>query len=173
MEHVSIDLCDIQGQNWLVMVDRYSGWPFAGKLSSTTTEKVTDMLDSWFTQFGFPSSIKSDNGPQFRDQFELYCRSRGINRQTSSPYNHQSNGLAESAVKNMKKLIAKCMTNKESIDLAIMAFRNCARSNGVSPAQAFLGRRMQDILPSHSSSLNCNFNREKFDALKSNEERIC
>ena len=34
-------------------------------MHSTTTEKIVDALSSNFARFGFPHSLKSDNGPQF------------------------------------------------------------------------------------------------------------
>ena len=148
MEKVDIDLLDFRGQQWLVMVDRFSGWPFACKTQSTTTEKITTILDEWFLTWGYPRRIKSDNGPQFRDQFKQYCSLRDIECVTSSPYNHESNGCAEAAVKNVKRLLEKCSDEGSNFKLALMEFRNSPRnSSNKSPAQEFLGRRLKSILP--------------------------
>ncbi|MBJ7883266.1 transposase family protein, partial [Gelidibacter salicanalis] len=73
-----------------------------------TTQATLDVITHWFLTFGFPTRIRSDNGPQFRTQFETFCHTHGIEHATSSPYIAQSNFLAEAAVKNVKMLLAKC-----------------------------------------------------------------
>ena len=70
-----------------------------------------------------------------------------IHHELSSPYNPESNGLAEAAVKNMKSLILHCVDRKEDLSIAIPAWRNMARPDGVSPAQLFYNRRMKQLLP--------------------------
>ena len=55
-------------------------------------------------KYGWPSYIRTDNGPRFRTEFALFCTLNGIVLETSSPYyNPESNGLNEAAVKNIKK----------------------------------------------------------------------
>ena len=105
------------------------------------------MLDIWFREWGYPERIRSDNGPQFRGLFDQWCNDRNILHETSSPYNPSSNGLAEAAVKNMKALLQKCSTSGENFDSALLEWRNTARRDGISPAQAFLGRRQRTQLP--------------------------
>ena len=63
------------------------------------------------------------------------------------PYNPESNGLAEAAAKNMKSLILRCADRKEELSIAIAAWRNMARADGVNPAQLFYNRRMKQLLP--------------------------
>ena len=42
-------------------------------MRSTTSEKIIERLEEIFTTHGFPLSVTSDNGPQFRsDVFERY-----------------------------------------------------------------------------------------------------
>ncbi len=66
--------------------------------------------------FSLPKSIRSGGTPQFRGEaFKAYCKDNGILHETSSPYNPESNGLAEAAVKNVKKLLIKCI--KEGTDV--------------------------------------------------------
>ena len=49
--------------------------------------------------------IRTDGGPQFRSEFKDFCASHGIQHELSSPYNPESNGLAEAAVKNLKSIV--------------------------------------------------------------------
>ena len=147
MSHMGTDLFQLRGAHWLVLVDRFSGFPFVARLRRTWTADVVAVLTGWFRQFGWPRAIRTDGGPQFRGEFKEFCAKYGIAHELASPYNPQSNGLAEAAVKNMKGLIAKCQDTKEDIDTAIQAFRNTPRADGFSPSEMLFGRRQRCELP--------------------------
>jgi hypothetical protein len=153
MMSVGVDLCEYAGQMWLVMVDRLSGFPFATKLRRTATSDITRELLKWFYDWGFPRVIRSDGGPQFRRDFQLFCKDNFIRHEVSSPYNPQSNGLAEAAVKNVKRMIKKCTSKKTSFAQALFEFRNLPRTDGFSPAQMLLGRRQRGALPTLDAAL--------------------
>ena len=55
--------------------------------------------------------------------------------------------MAEAAVKNIKAIITRCSKEGENIKLAIAAWRNMARTDGVSLSQLFYGRRQRQLLP--------------------------
>ena len=146
MEQVGVDLFEAVGVHWLVVVDRFSGFPFLHRLRTLDTDAVTRQLDIWFTMFGFPVLLRSDGGPQFRTRFGEFCLERGIEWELSSPYNSQSNGLAESAVKAMKRLVIA--VEPSNLPSAIQEWRNTPRSSdGISPSMAFFGRRTRGLLP--------------------------
>ena len=111
-EAVSVDLGYQNGTNYLVLVDRYSGWPMDKPLKKLDTTAVTSILDDWFLEHGKPVDLRSDGGPQFRRDFDQWCESQEINHQLSSAYNHQSNGHAEVAVREMKHLLEKTKSYK-------------------------------------------------------------
>ena len=77
-ESVSIDLYDSAGKQYLIMVDRYTGWPFVEKLRKTDTTTITDCLLNWFNDWGIPVTIRSDGGPQFRSEFDNFCKKLGM-----------------------------------------------------------------------------------------------
>jgi hypothetical protein len=64
-EKFSIDLGKQKTKNYLIGVDRYSGWPMVAPLPKEDTKMVTDILDDWFIEHGIPVSIRTDGGPQF------------------------------------------------------------------------------------------------------------
>ena len=147
MQAVSLDLFDHAGTDHLVMVNRYSNYIWATKLNKTTTEAVTRALNQWFLEYGYPCSILSDNGPQFRSAFEEYCKANQIVHNTSSPYNHQSNSLAELAVKASKKLLAKS-DSLADFKVRLQAWRNVPTTGTAdSPSEKFFGRRQRYGLP--------------------------
>jgi hypothetical protein len=163
---VGVDLCEYAGNTWLVMVDRFSGFPFAVKLRRTCTSHVTAKMLAWFRDWGFPQRVRSDGGPQFRAEFKEFCAQWGIVHEVSSPYNPASNGLAEAAVKNVKRLVAKCGATGQNFDEALFAFRNTPRADGVSPAQMMFGRRQRGLLPVTETSLREHVKLEEAAAIR-------
>ena len=141
MDFLGIDLFYSEGNNYLCAVDRFSGFPFVQKLRSLNTRAITKQLTAWFNDFGFPKIIRTDGGPQFRSEFLEFCRASGIQKELTSPYNPQANGLAESAVKQMKYLVQKVGKNEIKFKQALLAWRNTPRADGISPAQMMFGFR--------------------------------
>ena len=121
MRSVSLDLLAAARQDWLAMVDRYSGYAWTTRLSSTTTRHMLSHLETWFTDFDWPLVIRSDNGPQFRSEFSFFCQAHRITHELASPYNPESNGLAETAVKNMKSLVLQCKAKGENLSHTLAA----------------------------------------------------
>ena len=148
MSHVGLDMGDFRGQQWLVMVDRYSGWLMAAHRKGATTANVIEKLTEWFNLFGWPSVVRVDGGPCFKSsQFYSFCRTHGISREVSSPYNSPSNGAAESGIKQIKHLLTKTNQTGEDFDKALAAYRNTPRADGFSAAQLMFGRRLKGPLP--------------------------
>jgi len=142
-----VDLFHESGKNYLVVVDRYSGFPWVSKLSQLDTAAVTGVLQAIFNDFGYPEYIRSDGGPQFRDKFSRWCKSINAIHKQSSPYNPQSNGLAEAVVKNMKRLVVACRESKGDLKEALLEWRSTPRTDGVSPALAMLKRKPRTKVP--------------------------
>ena len=145
-QKISLDLADYEGNQYLILVDRFSGYPFIQKLRSTVTSAIITILTSWFWDYGYPQKIKTDGGPQFREEFKEFCRAYGIKHEISSPYNPASNGLAENAVKQLKSLLKKNSSPTE-FRRSLLQWRNTPRADGLSPAQLFFGRRQRTELP--------------------------
>ena len=148
MAEVAVDLFHAAGHEYLVMVDRFSGFPFVKKLFSTTTKAITDALMNWFAVEGYPGRILSDGGPQFLGPFNEFCRSHGIDHALSSAFNPESNGLAEAAVKNCKHLLLKCIDDGSDFNDALLTWRTTPKANGPSPASLFRHRALKTALPS-------------------------
>lgn len=147
MSDVSVDLFQVDSGKYLVMVDRYSGFPFVIKLHGLDTTSITKHLSAWFYDWGFPRYLTSDGGPQFRDEFVQYCNDNFISHTLSSAYHPQSNGLAESGVKSLKYLLIK-LTSSTELPMALLHWRNVPKTIGeLSPAELFLGRRQRRHMP--------------------------
>ena len=97
MNHVGTDLFDAIRKKWIVLVDRYSGYAWTSKLKRTDMATVVRQLSDWFMEVGWPMSNRSDEGPQFRTDYTLFCNRHGIKHELSSPYNPELNGLSKTS----------------------------------------------------------------------------
>lgn len=75
-ERVHIDFFDFQGKKYFLFVDVFSKFCHIEYMSSTPAEKVISVLENFFTVFGLPTQVVSDNGPPFgAKKLELFfCR---------------------------------------------------------------------------------------------------
>jgi transposase InsO family protein len=156
-EAIAMDLFHHSGKEYLVITDKFSGWPdiyeFRGN-NGVSTEQVTKAILQWAKTLGVPNRITSDNGPQFKsNEFREFCGKWGICHDPSSPYHHIANGYAEAAVKSMKALVKKICPGKSistsAFFHAMLEYRNTPRKDGLSPAQRIFGRPTRTRLPLH------------------------
>ena len=141
-EMLSVDLGKLNGQDFLICADRFSGWPMVEPLRKLNTAEVIKIFEEWFIEIGKPVRIRADGGPQFRTEFDVWCESKGIVRELSSAYYPESNGHAEVSVREMKHLLAKT-ENWKKFRSALLEWRNTPRYDGLSPAQWVFGRRQR------------------------------
>ena len=151
MEQISIDLFQVAGKTYMVTVDRFSGYLWVDLLRNQNTKAVSDVVDKITRIFGVPLRCRTDGGPQFRGPFDEYCKTKGILHELSSPYNPQSNGHAEAAVKIAKHLLLKSSPSK--FPEALAAWRNTARENKPSPNELMFYPKIRDGKPILSSHL--------------------
>nr|XP_050038416.2 uncharacterized protein LOC126535656 [Dermacentor andersoni] len=138
-EFLGMDLFQLNGQTFILVVDYYSRFPEVVTLRSTTAQAVIDALKSIFARHGIPQEGRSDNGPPFSSQeFAAFAASYGFNHRTSSPHYAQSNGEAERMVRTIKDLFR----NSKDPYLALLRYRDTPGVNGFSPAQLLMGRQL-------------------------------
>ena len=141
---VGCDLCEVDGKQYLVTVDYFSRYIDIQRLHTVTSSSVITSLKSLFAVHGVPSTVVSDNGPQFSsDAFAQFATTANFMHRTSSPRYPQSNGAAERAVQTAKRLI----TSSTDLPSALLAYRSTPIGNGYSPAQLLYGRRLRTSLP--------------------------
>ncbi len=139
---MSVDLGYLKGTHYLVGVDRYSGFPMVQPLKMLSASAIIPIIEDWLLEHGKPISIRSDGGPQFRQEFKSWCKRNQILHEQSSAYHHEINGHEESPVKDMKYLLGKTKTYVD-FRRALLEYRNTLRYNGLSPAQWYNGRRQR------------------------------
>ncbi|XP_049874494.1 uncharacterized protein K02A2.6-like [Pectinophora gossypiella] len=155
----------LNGHSYLVIVDAYTKWVevYNTKNNTTSTAVVENLID-FFSRFGLPQTLVSDNGTAFTSQeFKQFCELNSISHVTSPAYHPASNGQAESYVKVVKKGIKTCLMNsknqkesKNKLMKYLFDYRNSVHSTtGIPPAQLVYGRKLRsrlDILTAPSPS---------------------
>ena len=153
---VAVDFFSYAGRNFMVYVDRYSGWPeiYDFKRSDPNTDTLIKILREIFSEHGVPSKFRSDGAAMFTAyKFQNFLKEWNIKHARSAPHFPSSNGLAESAVKAMKALIKAATeggnTESDIFHMGLLEFRNTPRANGLSPAQMILKHSMRTLTPNH------------------------
>ncbi|XP_065185817.1 uncharacterized protein K02A2.6-like [Sycon ciliatum] len=147
---VGADLMEFNGTTYLVIVDYLSRYLDVVPLTATTSIAVIKHLHRICAEHGFPSTLVTDNGPQFASEaLTEFCTANDITHRTSSPRYPQSNGEAERAVRTAKNLLRKA----ESLQDAPLAYRTTPLSNGYAPCQLLYGRQLRTGLPATTEQL--------------------
>lgn len=162
-EKLGVDLCSLEGENYLVMCDYFSNYPEVGKLRSTSSESVISAMKYVFAGQGIPAVVFSDNGSQFSSvEFRKFAKEYEFSHETSSPTYARSNGLVESCVKRVKMLLKKSKEDGSDFYLGLLAYRSAPLECGLSPAELLKGRKIRSNLPISGKQLKL----KKFDKYK-------
>ena len=123
------------GSNWLVLIDAFSKYPCIHPTSSTSTKSTTELLEQDFAHFGYPHSIVSDNATSFTsEEFQSWCRERGIIHLTGAPYHPATNGAAERLVQTFKQALSKSsLPPRAALQEFLMQYRRTPLADGYSP----------------------------------------
>ena len=152
-QKVAMDLFHLEKSWYLLLTDYYSRYPEIALLQSLKESEVIKHTKSIFARHGTPETACSDNGSQFgtllTSAFTQFSKDWGFTHVTSSPKFPQSNGFVESAVKIIKRALKK----SEDPYKALQSYRATPLSNGFSPAELLMGRRIQTSVPIATSKL--------------------
>ncbi|XP_054918600.1 uncharacterized protein [Dermacentor andersoni] len=145
-ESVGVDLFHYGGREFAVMVDFYSFFFEVRELRHTTSNALKTWCAQVFLVHGLPQKLYSDNGPPFSSSD--FLRKLDVVHVTSSPYHPRSNGMAERAVQEAKKLLKKCSFRTPDFEIALLEWRNTPRDPVLkSPVQRLMGRQTRTLLP--------------------------
>lgn len=147
-EVVGADICYHNATEYLVVVDFYSFF-FEIRPVKTTADKVIAAFADIFATHGFPQRLCTDNGPPFSSQdFREFVGKISLHHVRSSPYHPRSNGMAERAVQEAKKLLKRYRYGTVDFCAALLEWRNTPRDSYLkSPMQRLMGRNARTLLP--------------------------
>ena len=151
-ERLAIDLVSIEGHSVLSIIDYGSRFPILRPLSTTTTAAVINELDEVFALFGLPSSLVSDNGPQFvSEHMSAFLGRLGIQHIRSSPRYPQSNGMVERLHRLVRERLGKLKSQvpfRRRLNQVLFDIRHSRhRMLDMSPNDALFSRPLRSRVP--------------------------
>lgn len=154
-ERVHIDFAKHSGKEVLIISDAFSKYCDVKLMSCTQLFKVEEKLTEFFSIFGLPSELVSDNGPPFQSTgFDKFCQRYKIKLTHSPPWHPPSNGQAERSVRTVKQCLYKFLLGVESglpiqqkIQKFIMYHNNSPSTvTGKSPSELIFGYKPKTLL---------------------------
>ena len=146
-DYWGLDCASYEGHNYLVCRDHTSSFVMAQEISSQSAASIIKVLEQWISKVGIPLVIRSDNGTCFtaRD-YVKWVGKLFIKLVYSSPYNPESNGGAESAVKVVKDILKK--EGRKSLQTGLLSLNTTVKQGmSGSPMDLFIGRPAKSMIP--------------------------
>ncbi|XP_071061702.1 uncharacterized protein [Pseudochaenichthys georgianus] len=133
--------------------DACEEFPEAIPLRKITAPVITKALLKFFSMFGLPKVVQTDQGTNFMSKvFALVLDTLGIKHVTSSPYHPESQGALERFHQTMKCMLRKhCHESHKDWDdgvpLVLFAAREAVQESlGFSPAELVFGHEVRGPL---------------------------
>jgi hypothetical protein len=147
-EKLALDIFELHGKDYLLVVDYFSKYPEIAQLASKSAESVVLQLKSLYARHGIPDCVVCDNVPFSSKYFMEFAREWNFNVITSSPHYPQSNGMAERTIQTVKTLLKKAHMENRDPYVALLYYRNSPVSGmTLSPAQMLMSRALKTKLP--------------------------
>ncbi|XP_066917470.1 KRAB-A domain-containing protein 2-like [Clytia hemisphaerica] len=136
----------------LAILDVFSRFVFLHPLESKEPGPVMDKLIDIFLSVGYPKTIQSDRGNEFKGYVNSLCDKLNIPRPTSRAYHPQSQGKLERSHATWKKKLVYDISNNnlgnwcDELDLYAHQYNTGAHQGlgGISPFEVFYGRKLND-----------------------------
>lgn len=142
------------GHTFLVIIDYYSRYFEVEIMKKTTSGETIRRVKPIFARYGLPTSIRTDNGPQFAsEEFRMFCAENNIEHRLTTPLWPQANGEVERQNRSLLKRLKIAQGTgddwKEMLLDYLVQYRNTPHATtGVSPGELFFKRKLRDKLPS-------------------------
>ena len=123
----------------MVCRDCTSSFVMAQEISSQSAASIIKVLEQWISKVGIPLVIRSDNGTCFTSKdYVKWAEKLFIKLVYSSPYNPESNGGAESAVKAVKEILKK--EGRKNLQTCLLSINTTVKQGmSGSPMDLFIG----------------------------------
>ena len=117
------------GETVIVLVDYYSRYFEVELTRVTTAEKLVEFLRDTFSRFDIPTSLRTDNGPQFVSRtFEDFLTEQGIRWLSTTPLWPRANGEVERQNRTLLKALKIAHGKGKSYHSELRSFLTAYRS---------------------------------------------
>ena len=146
---VVTDLFQVNGSQYILVVDYYSKYPLVKKLKEFSSQEMINLTKQIFGEQGIPEGVFNDNGPHYcLTLFKRFAKEWGFEHRTSFPRYPQSNGLAERCVQAIKAAIRKATTSNRDLDMVLPCLRSTPIDHAISsPGELRFNRKLEGNLP--------------------------
>ena len=133
---------NFMGKDWLVITDAYSKCPCIHPTSSTSTS-CSGFAGSRYRSLRISHTLVTDNAPTFTsEEFQHWCKERGITHLTGAPYHSATNRTAERLVQTFKQALRKSsLPPKRALQKFLRPYRRTPTSCGFSPSELLNSRQ--------------------------------
>ena len=128
-------------------------FPEAIPLRKITADKIVDSLIGFFTRYGLPKTVQSDQGTNFTSKlFKQVLKRLGVQHNMSSAYHPESQGALERFHQTLKSMLKTyCLENEKDWDkgvpLVLFAAREAVQESlGFSPFELIFGHTVRGPL---------------------------
>ncbi len=156
-EEVTTELFEVREKHFLIIMDKYSGWPEIYEMGNCpTTEKIITRLVNYCDQVGCPTRLLTNGEQQFASrEMRDFLKRWGISHTIYSPQHIQSNELVEAEAKSVKALLKQCGGDiNTKFSKGYIKLRNTPCSGGKSPAEIVYGQPMRSRLQAHHKAFD-------------------
>lgn len=149
-ERVHIDYAGpFENHYFLMCVDAKSKWAEVRMLRNAPSSTSTIvLLQNIFSTHGYPLVLVSDNAAIFKsEEFQNYCKDRGIFQKCIAPNHPATNGLAERSIQTLKRKLKAAAEEPTPLPIKLQnilfRYRATPLASGLSPAELYLKRRIR------------------------------
>ena len=123
---LGLDICgplslSSKGFKYIVVLQDYATkFMVAGAFKDTRTENLVSWLIEIFSMFGWPAVLVCDRGSQFESaMFNKFLADNNIKLNFASVGHHQTNGLAERAIRTVEDMLRTSVLDQADWDVAL------------------------------------------------------
>ena len=150
------DIFHFEGASYLSIVDYTSRFPIMHRLSSVSYVNITNQCKLILSEYGWPETLISDNGPCYASQaFTSVMKSYNVNHITSFQYDLQLKKFAEKYLQ-IKSLFYKAKVEGKDLYQCLMFCHTIPLTGSMqSPMQILQGRNAKSDVPNAARKQLC------------------
>jgi transposase InsO family protein len=147
---VALDACHIKAGQYKYLIvarDDLSGWVEAAPLVKLTASNVAKfLLEYWVYRYGSIKTVTTDNGSEFKEDFEEAVQKIGAKLIQTTAYYPEANGMVERGHKPIKDTLVKMCGGsggkwREYLPLVLLSDRiSTKRTTGFTPYEIIFGQ---------------------------------